>query len=55
MVKAKILKRPKSSPKNTLVKWHPEKDLLLDKKLIAKVLVESLLENDLEIVLLELF
>ena len=48
MDKAKTSKKPKSSSKKSLKEFKPSTSLLLNKKLVAEVLVESLLENDIQ-------
>lgn len=48
MGKAKTSKKQKKSSKNSLREFKPSTSLLLSKKLVAEVLVESLLENDIE-------
>ncbi|MEK2646850.1 hypothetical protein [Bdellovibrio sp. BCCA] len=48
MAKAKTLKKPKSSSPNTLKKFNPNERLLLNKKLVAEVLVDALIQNDIE-------
>lgn len=46
MDKAKISKKPRTSSQKVLREFKPKRALLLDKKLVAEVLVECLLKND---------
>ena len=48
MAKEKTLKKRKKSSVNTLKKFEPNRKLLLDRKLIAEVLVDAIFENDIE-------
>lgn len=48
MDKAKTLKKPKTSSKKVLKEFKPNSNLLLDKKLVAEVLVDCLLKNDIQ-------
>lgn len=48
MDKTKISKKPKKSSKKSLQEFKPSTSLLLNKKLVAEVLVDSLLENDIQ-------
>lgn len=48
MDKAKISKKPKVSSKKPLKEFKPNTTLLLNKKLIAEVLVDCLLKNDVQ-------
>lgn len=48
MAKIKTLKKQKKSPISTLKEFKPNPKLLLDKKLVASVLVDAILENDID-------
>jgi DNA-binding phage protein len=48
MDKAKISKKPKASSKKVLKEFKPKQSLLLDKTLVAEVLVDCLLKNDVQ-------
>jgi DNA-binding phage protein len=48
MAKIKILKKQKTSSLNSLKKFEPNPKLLLNRKLIAEVLVDAILDNDIE-------
>lgn len=48
MGKAKTSKKQKSSSSSTVKKFSPNEKLLLNKKLVAEVLVDALIENDVE-------
>jgi len=48
MDKAKTSKKPKAFSKKSLKEFKPNTSLLLDKKLVAQVLVDCLLKNDVQ-------
>lgn len=48
MAKAKILKKQKKSSKSSLKVFKLDEDLFLDRKLIAEVLTDCILNNDIE-------
>ncbi len=48
MAKTKTSKKQKKSPASTLKEFKPNQKLLLDKKLVASVLVDAILENDID-------
>ena len=48
MAKAKTSKRQKDSSKNTLKEFKLNESLFLDRKLIAEVLTDAIIDNDLE-------
>lgn len=48
MAKVKTSKKQKGSLPNTLKKFEPDRDILMDKKLVLETLIEALLTNDVE-------
>ena len=48
MDKAKTSKKPKAFSKKSLKEFKPNASLLLNKKLVAEVLVDCLLKNDVQ-------
>jgi DNA-binding phage protein len=48
MDKTKTSKKPKASSKKALKEFKPKQSLLLDKTLVAEVLVDCLLKNDIQ-------